>query len=204
MCRRHSEAQLLNSTPGPTTKKTKEQKEKSEKAEKASTVQQNIEDILKNKAHTLDMKIKELTDSATLSMDENVFIENTFSGTSTNAEGKFNFSFKDTGTFNLLVEFLGFEDYSIEIQLTGNSVTQTISLNEKFNQLKAVTITAGTYGTGKSEEAIVMSSLDVVTTAGSMGDINAAMRSLPGTSNNGDFNHTSQRFTFHPPLISPQ
>jgi large subunit ribosomal protein L31 len=31
------------------TKKTKEQKEKSAKAEKASSVQQNIEDILKNK-----------------------------------------------------------------------------------------------------------------------------------------------------------
>lgn len=116
----------------------------------------------------------------------NVYVENTFSGTSTDAEGNFNFTFKDTGTFNLMVEFIGFEDFLLPIQLTGTNFSYTIILKEKFNQLKAVTITAGNYGSGKSETAVVMSSLDVVTTAGSMGDINAAMRSLPGTSNNGE------------------
>ncbi len=116
----------------------------------------------------------------------NIYIENTFSGTSTDADGKFRFTFKDTGTFNLMVEFIGFEKYAQPITLNGTNKNLSITLKEKFNQLKAVTITAGTYGSGKSETAVVMSSLDVVTTAGSMGDINAAMRSLPGTSNNGE------------------
>jgi len=116
----------------------------------------------------------------------NVYIENTFSGTSTDANGKFSFKFTDKGTFSLIVEFIGFEDYKKEINLTGTDFSTTIILKEKFNQLKAVVVTAGSYGTGKSEKALVMTSLEMVTTAGSMGDINAAMRSLPGTSNNGE------------------
>jgi hypothetical protein len=116
----------------------------------------------------------------------NVYIENTFSGTSSNTNGAFSFSFSDTGNFVLIVEFLGFEDYKLPITLSGESPTLKIVLKEKFNQLKAVTITAGSYGTGKSEKALVMTSLEMVTTAGSLGDINAAMRSLPGTSNNGE------------------
>ena len=116
----------------------------------------------------------------------NVYIENTFSGTSSNSNGAFSFPFVDTGNFVIIVEFIGFEDYKQSIHLNGDSPTIPIILKEKFNQLKAVTITAGSYGTGKSEKALVMSSLDMVTTAGSLGDINAAMRSLPGTSNNGE------------------
>jgi len=116
----------------------------------------------------------------------NVYIENTFSGTSTDANGHYSFEFDKKGTYNLIVEFVGFEDYKKEIQLDGQNHQVQIELKEKFNQLKAVTITAGNYGTGKSETAVVMSSLEMVTTAGSLGDINAAMRSLPGTSNNGE------------------
>ena len=116
----------------------------------------------------------------------NVYIENTFNGTSSDANGNFSFQFSDTGTFNLMVEFIGYETIKKEILLTGKSFALNITLKEEFNQLKAVVITAGTYGSGKSETAVVMSSLDVVTTAGSMGDINAAMRSLPGTSTNGE------------------
>jgi hypothetical protein len=116
----------------------------------------------------------------------NVYIENTFFGTSTDANGNYSFSFSKTGVHYLIVEFVGFENYKKEITLDGQNHQFNIKLKEKFNQLKAVTITAGNYGTGKSEKAVVMSSLEMVTTAGSLGDINAAMRSLPGTSNNGE------------------
>ncbi len=116
----------------------------------------------------------------------NVYVEDTYSGASSNQNGAFSFSFSDTGNFVIIVEFIGFEDYKQPVHLSGNSPKLQIVLKEKFNQLKAVTITAGSYGTGKSEKAIVMSSLEMVTTAGSLGDINAAMRSLPGTSNNGE------------------
>lgn len=116
----------------------------------------------------------------------NVYVENTFSGASTDANGYFKFIFSDTGKFNLIGEFVGFENFTLSLNLNGSDKSIPVQLKEKFNQLKAVTITAGSYGTGKSEKAIVMSSIEMVTTAGSLGDINAAMRSLPGTSNNGE------------------
>ena len=116
----------------------------------------------------------------------NVYIENTFIGTSSDQSGAFSFAFSDTGNFVVIVEFIGFEDYKQVFNLSSDTPILNIILKEKFNQLKAVTITAGSYGTGKSEKALVMSSLEMVTTAGSLGDINAAMRSLPGTSNNGE------------------
>ncbi len=116
----------------------------------------------------------------------NVYIENTFTGTSTDANGKYAFSFTDTGVFVLITEFVGFDNHRQSLQLLGTNHQLAIKLKETFNELKAVTITAGSYGTGKAEKALVMSSLEMVTTAGSLGDINAAMRSLPGTSNNGE------------------
>ncbi len=116
----------------------------------------------------------------------NVYVENTYYGSSTDQEGNYTFRFSDTGNFTLLVAFIGFEDYSTSFFIHKENKIINIELKEKFNELKAVTITAGTYGSGEAEKALVMSSLDVVTTAGSLGDINAAMRSLPGTSNNGE------------------
>lgn len=116
----------------------------------------------------------------------NVYVENTFSGTSTDGIGKFSFPFSDTGNFHIIIEFVGFDDVKEATYLNGLDKEFAFTLKEKFNQLKAVTITAGNYGTGKSETAVVMSSIEMVTTAGSLGDINAAMRSLPGTSNNGE------------------
>jgi hypothetical protein len=116
----------------------------------------------------------------------NVYIENTFTGTSSDINGNYSFWFSDTGLYVLITEFVGFENHRQEINLMGGNQKVIISLKEKFNQLKAVTITAGSYGTGSSESAVVMSSIEMVTTAGSLGDINAAMRSLPGTSNNGE------------------
>ena len=49
----------------------------------------------------------------------NVYIENTFTGTSTDANGKYAFSFKDTGTFVLMTEFVGFNDHRQNLHLTG-------------------------------------------------------------------------------------
>jgi len=49
-----------------------------------------------------------------------------------------------------------------------------------------VTVTAGMYGTGDVEEITVLSSIDVVTTAGALGDITGAMQTLPGTTTNGE------------------
>jgi outer membrane cobalamin receptor len=116
----------------------------------------------------------------------NVYIQNTFSGGSTDTNGVFSFFYEEGDSLNLIVEFLGYEKVITPLHSIDENQSLNVVLKESFNLLSAVTITAGTYGSGKVESTVVMSSLDVVTTAGSLGDINAAMRSLPGTSNNGE------------------
>lgn len=116
----------------------------------------------------------------------NVYIEGTFNGTSTDTNGVYQFDFEQADSLFIVVEYLGFENERKQIDSKKKTQVIDFILKEKFNMLNAVTITAGNYGSGKAQSSVVMSSLDVVTTAGSLGDINAAMRSLPGTSNNGE------------------
>jgi len=116
----------------------------------------------------------------------NVYIENTFNGASTDTSGCFSFNYEKGDSLYLVVEYIGFENSRRAISPTDENPYFEVLLKEEFNQLNAVTITAGNYSSGKAQSSVVMTSLDVVTTAGSLGDINAAMRSLPGTSNNGE------------------
>lgn len=116
----------------------------------------------------------------------NVYIENTFNGTSTDTSGSFSFNYEKGDSLYLVVEYIGFENSRNAISPASENPFFEIVLVEEFNQLNAVSIIAGNYSSGKAHSSVVMTSLDVVTTAGSLGDINAAMRSLPGTSNNGE------------------
>ena len=116
----------------------------------------------------------------------NVYLEATYSGTSSDAAGKFSFTHAKSGDYTLIVEFIGYEDFKKAIKLEGNSIQIDIILKEAFNQLNAVTITAGNYGSGEGGKVVVMSSLDVLTTAGALGDVTGAMQTLPGTTTNGE------------------
>jgi outer membrane cobalamin receptor len=57
---------------------------------------------------------------------------------------------------------------------------------EEFNELTAVTITAGTFEAGDKKKSISLSALDMVTTDGSSGDVYGALQALPGTTTVGE------------------
>jgi hypothetical protein len=61
-----------------------------------------------------------------------------------------------------------------------------IIMKEEPNELKAVTITAGSFAAGDSKRGAVLSSLDIATTAGSNADITAALKTLPGAQQVGE------------------
>ena len=61
-----------------------------------------------------------------------------------------------------------------------------LQIKEEPNELKAVTISAGSFAAGDSKRGAVMSSLDIATTAGSNADITAALKTLPGTQQVGE------------------
>ncbi|GGG89070.1 TonB-dependent receptor [Polaribacter pacificus] len=112
----------------------------------------------------------------------NVYLKGAYDGTSTDEKGAFSFSSTEKGIQTLVVSFLSFEEY----QKVGDVSTFTklkITLREDVNTLDAVTINAGTFKSGDQAKVTALKPLDVVTTAGAMGDFVGALQTLPGTSN---------------------
>lgn len=114
----------------------------------------------------------------------NVYLLGTYDGISSDVEGNFSFKTDETGEQILKVDFIGYEGFEENVLLNGTALKFTVILKEKFNQMKAVTITAGTFEAGDEKRSATLSSLDMVTTAGAMGDVYGALQTLPGTSSN--------------------
>lgn len=112
----------------------------------------------------------------------NVYLDGTYDGASTNEKGDFSFPTLEKGTQSLKVSFISYETYT----KTADVKTFTkllIILREDVNTLDAVTINAGTFEAGDNAKVTALKPLDVVTTAGAMGDFVGALQTLPGTSN---------------------
>lgn len=121
-----------------------------------------------------------------LMVGANIYIENSYDGASSDVDGSFQFTTSVKGMQTLKVEFIGFEPVSKSIDVTGGTMEYDFVLKAAFNELKAVVITAGSFEAGDKKRGIELSSMDVATTAGAMGDIIAAINTLPGTSRVGE------------------
>lgn len=115
----------------------------------------------------------------------NVFIEGRYDGASTTQTGAFSFTTTATGNPTLVVSFLIFETSKTVIDVA-NFQNKTIKLRESVTSLDAVVITAGTLEAGDKARISVLKPLDIVTTAGSAGNIIAALQTLPGTQTVGE------------------
>jgi hypothetical protein len=116
----------------------------------------------------------------------NVFIDGSYDGTSTNAEGEFSFRTAKTGKVILKAQFLGYEPFAKEIELNGLPIILAVQLVETFSKLEAVTITAGTFEAGDKKQSNMLTPLDMITTAGAVGDVYGGLQTLPGTTTVGE------------------
>ena len=115
----------------------------------------------------------------------NVFIDGTYDGGTSDAEGNFSFETTATGTQTLVITFLGQDDLREQITIEGYK-PQTFTMLENVNTIDAVVISAGTFSAGDNSKINALKPLDIVTTAGSAGDIVAALQTLPGTQTVGE------------------
>ncbi|MFV8336788.1 TonB-dependent receptor [Flavobacterium sp. RSP29] len=114
-----------------------------------------------------------------------IFIEGTYDGASSSETGNFSFITTTTGNQTLVVSFLIYETSKTVIDVA-NFQNKTIKLRESVTSLDAVVITAGTLEAGDKARVSVLKPLDIVTTAGSAGNIIAALQTLPGTQTVGE------------------
>ncbi len=115
----------------------------------------------------------------------NIFIEGSYDGSVSDESGYFSFTTSLTGEQTISVSYLGYESKTMTADI-GEMSGLTIKLRESASTLDAVEISASTFKAGDNSKLAVLKPLDMVTTAGSMGDVMAAIQSLPGTQSNPD------------------
>jgi hypothetical protein len=116
----------------------------------------------------------------------NVYLRTTFDGASTDSLGQFRFSTTQTGPFTLVATLVSYEVHEQAVVLDGSPKRFDIKLKEVRNQLGTVVITAGAFEASDEKRSTVLTTRDVVTTAGALADINGALNTLPGTTRVGD------------------
>lgn len=115
----------------------------------------------------------------------NVFIEGSYDGSSSDENGNFKFTTTAKGNQILVISFLTYETLKAPIDVA-TCQNKSFKLKESVNTLDAVIVTAGTFDAGDKARVSVLKPLDIVTTAGAMGDIVSALQTLPGTQTVGE------------------
>lgn len=116
-----------------------------------------------------------------------VSLKDSYDGGITDSAGHFKFKTTEKGSFVIIISEVGYTEYSQTINIDKDPIVLEVSLKEKLDELKAVTVTAGAFEAGdKKRTATVLSSIDIATTAGSNADITAALKTLPGAQQVGE------------------
>jgi len=115
----------------------------------------------------------------------NVYLDGTYDGATSSETGEFSFETTAKGNQFLIVSVLTFDTYKQEIDVA-NFKNQNVTLRDNVNALDAVVINAGSLESGSKARVSVLKPLDIVTTAGSAGNIVAALQTLPGTQTVGE------------------
>ena len=115
----------------------------------------------------------------------NVYLKDTFDGTSTELNGEFSFETYESGLQILIISYVGYETYEANHNID-NEQFFNVSLEELVTQANEVVITAGSFGASDDEKVIVLDPIDIVTVASSRGEISGALEALPGTQPQSD------------------
>ncbi|GGB07135.1 TonB-dependent receptor [Puia dinghuensis] len=115
-----------------------------------------------------------------------ITIKDSYDGATADSLGKFHFEAAETGAQTLTITNIGYNPVEQTVTLSGTPIELHIALKEQLSELKAVTITAGSFTAGDAKRGAVLSSIDVATTAGSNADITAALKTLPGAQQVGE------------------
>jgi len=115
----------------------------------------------------------------------NVYLSGTYDGATTGIDGSFEFTTQSAESLILVISYLSFLEYKKQGK-PEEFKNLKIILKEDLSTLDAVVITAGNFQAGDKARVSVLKPLDIVTTAGSAGDIIAALQTLPGTQKVGE------------------
>ncbi|MEP7320254.1 MAG: carboxypeptidase-like regulatory domain-containing protein, partial [Panacibacter sp.] len=116
-----------------------------------------------------------------------ITLKGTYDGTVADSLGYFKFTTTEKGEFLLTITNVGNKSFEQIVVLDKAPIVIEAELKELLDELKAVTVTAGSFAAGDSKRAAtVLSSLDVLTVGGGNADITSAVKTLPGAQQVGE------------------
>lgn len=115
-----------------------------------------------------------------------ITIKESYDGTTTDSLGNFSFTTTETGERELYATMSGYSSFKTQLAIGNKDIIQNISIKELITELNAVTITVGSFEASDKKKGTVLSSLDIVTTAGAEGDVTGALKTLPGSQRVGE------------------
>ncbi len=117
----------------------------------------------------------------------NIVVKGSYDGTVSDSTGSFSFKTYEKGKQFIVASSIGNKTVEQEVTIDSLPVQIDFILKEEISELKAVTVTAGSFEAGdKKRAATVLSSLDVYTTGGANADISAVVKTLPGAQQVGE------------------
>jgi vitamin B12 transporter len=115
-----------------------------------------------------------------------ITVKDSYDGGTTDSTGRFRFKTTEKGAHIITASCIGFKSFEQNVTINSEPIVFNVLLREEPSELKAVTITAGSFAAGDSKRGAVLNSLDIATTAGSNADITAALKTLPGAQQVGE------------------
>ena len=115
-----------------------------------------------------------------------ITIVNSYDGGTTDSLGNFSFTTTENGSKKINATMTGYSISNSKIEIANSSIQVNITIKELITELNAVSITVGSFEASDKKKGTVLTSLDIVTTAGSNGDITGALKTLPGTQQVGE------------------
>ncbi|WP_026315425.1 carboxypeptidase-like regulatory domain-containing protein [Riemerella columbina] len=111
-----------------------------------------------------------------------VSLINSYDGSTTDVSGRFTFETEEKGPQVILVQHPDYNDQYDTIEISHQPIELTILLKENFKAIDAVVISAGKMeASDKKRATVLLSALDMYTTAGSGGQVSQALTTLAGT-----------------------
>ena len=116
-----------------------------------------------------------------------ISLKDSYDGGVSDSLGKFSFKTLEKGKFIIEAKILEYTSATQEINIDKETIVVNFNLKEELNELKAITVTAGSFeASDRKRAATVFSSLDIVTTANANADITGAVKTLPGAQQVGE------------------
>lgn len=116
-----------------------------------------------------------------------IVVKGSYDGGVSDSTSHFSFKTFEKGEQTIVASNIGYKSVEQKITIGKDTADLAFALKEEVNELKAVTVTAGSFEAGdRKRAATVLSSLDVVTTGGANADISAVVKTLPGAQQVGE------------------